>query len=115
MLSKGVLLLHDNARPHTSRTNRELIKSFGWEFLDHAPYSPNLVPSDFHRFWYLKHSLGGKCFSDNEEGKAPVNSWLSGQVADFFEEGFQNFVLRYEKYINKLGNYAENKQKYAKS
>ncbi|GFV88682.1 hypothetical protein TNCV_1594021 [Trichonephila clavipes] len=29
MLSKGVLLLHDNARPHTSGINREFIESFG--------------------------------------------------------------------------------------
>ncbi|GFV59722.1 histone-lysine N-methyltransferase SETMAR [Trichonephila clavipes] len=31
MLSKGVLLLPDNLRPHTSRTTPELIESFGWE------------------------------------------------------------------------------------
>ncbi|GFX00445.1 hypothetical protein TNCV_2090951 [Trichonephila clavipes] len=29
MLSKGVLHLHDNARPHTSQTTRDLIESFG--------------------------------------------------------------------------------------
>ncbi|GFT94677.1 HTH_48 domain-containing protein [Trichonephila clavipes] len=29
MLSKDVSLLHDNARPHTSRTTRELIESSG--------------------------------------------------------------------------------------
>ncbi|GFV74526.1 mariner Mos1 transposase [Trichonephila clavipes] len=40
MLSKGVLLHHDNARPHTSRTTRKLIESFGWKVLNHAPYSP---------------------------------------------------------------------------
>ncbi|GFX09297.1 hypothetical protein TNCV_1887101 [Trichonephila clavipes] len=52
-------------------------------------------------------SLGGKRFSDNEEEEAAVNSWLSDQAADFFEEGFQNLVLRYDKCINKLGNYVE--------
>ncbi|GFX17434.1 hypothetical protein TNCV_1494481 [Trichonephila clavipes] len=44
-------------------------------------------------FQYLKHSIGGKRFSDNEEVKASVNSWLSDQAADLFEEGFQNLVL----------------------
>ncbi|GFW25641.1 uncharacterized protein K02A2.6 [Trichonephila clavipes] len=43
---------------------------------------------------YLKHSLGGKRFSDNEEVKEAMNSWLSDQVTDFFEVGFQNLVLR---------------------
>ncbi|GFY02838.1 histone-lysine N-methyltransferase SETMAR [Trichonephila clavipes] len=58
-LSKDVLLLHDNARSHTSRTTQELIESSGWEVLDHVPYSPDNAPRDFHLFRYLKHSLGG--------------------------------------------------------
>ncbi|GFY19459.1 histone-lysine N-methyltransferase SETMAR [Trichonephila clavipes] len=45
MLSAGVALLHDNARPHT--TNRtEDITSFGWEQLGLPPYSSDLAPSD---------------------------------------------------------------------
>ncbi|GFV35017.1 mariner Mos1 transposase [Trichonephila clavipes] len=67
MLSNGVLFLHDNTRNHSSRTTRDLIGSFGWEVLDHAPYSHDLAPSDFHLFRYLKHSLGGKRFSDNKK------------------------------------------------
>ncbi|GFY30962.1 uncharacterized protein TNCV_1629351 [Trichonephila clavipes] len=59
ILSNGVLLLHDNARPHTSRKTRELIESFGWEVLDHAPYSPDLAPSDFNLFRYLKQRQEG--------------------------------------------------------
>ncbi|GFT10076.1 hypothetical protein TNCV_1115191 [Trichonephila clavipes] len=51
----------------------DLIESFGWEVLDHVPCNPYLAPSDFNLFWYLKHSLGGKRFSDNEEVKAAVN------------------------------------------
>ncbi|GFU86542.1 putative DD41D transposase [Trichonephila clavipes] len=86
MLSKAVLLLHDNARPHTSRTTQERIEFFGWEVLDHAPYSPDFAPSDLRLFLYLKHSLGVKRFSDNEKGKAVVNYWLSNQAAVFFEQ-----------------------------
>ncbi|GFV78110.1 mariner Mos1 transposase [Trichonephila clavipes] len=107
MLSKGVLLLHDNARPHTSRMTQELIESFGWEVLNHAPHSPNFAPGDFHLFRYLKYSLGAKRFNDNEEAKAAFNSWLSDQVVEFFDDGFQNLVLRYDKCINKLDNYVE--------
>ncbi|GFT97815.1 uncharacterized protein TNCV_4587241 [Trichonephila clavipes] len=106
MLSKGVLLLHDIARSHTCLTTRELIESFGWEVLGHALYSPNLSPSEFHLFLCLKHSLSGKCFSDNEEGKAAMNSWPPGPAADFFEEGFQNLVLSY--FFKTNGPYLKN-------
>ncbi|GFX34835.1 histone-lysine N-methyltransferase SETMAR [Trichonephila clavipes] len=51
----------------------------------------------------LKHSLGGKRFSDNEEVKSAVNSWLSDQAADFFEEGFQNLVLSDEAHFGLNG------------
>ncbi|GFX48182.1 hypothetical protein TNCV_4115171 [Trichonephila clavipes] len=57
-------------------------------------YSPDVSSRYFHRFRHLKHSLGGKRFSDNEERKAAVNCCLSNQVGDVFEEGFQNLILR---------------------
>ncbi|GFX42426.1 histone-lysine N-methyltransferase SETMAR [Trichonephila clavipes] len=83
MLSKGVSLLHDNARVHTSRVTRNLSNLLAGRFwtMHHA------APSDFHLFRYLKHNLGEKHFSDNEV-KVAVNSWLSEQAAEFFEEGF---------------------------
>ncbi|GFT11356.1 hypothetical protein TNCV_1144361 [Trichonephila clavipes] len=67
MLTKSVLFLHENVKPHTSQTTENLIESFGLEVLDHAPYSPDLAPSNFHLFLYLKHSLGGK--RSTEEGR----------------------------------------------
>ncbi|GFX54564.1 mariner Mos1 transposase [Trichonephila clavipes] len=86
MLSKSIFLLHHDAMVHTSRATRDLIESFGWEVFDHAPYRPDLAPTDFQ---YLKHNLGGKHFSDYKEVKATMNSWLSNQAADFFEMGFK--------------------------
>ncbi|GFX80266.1 histone-lysine N-methyltransferase SETMAR [Trichonephila clavipes] len=83
---------------------REIIESFGSDVLHHAPYSPDLAPSDFYLFLYLKHSLGGKYFSDNEEVEVVVSFWLSYQTADFFEEGIKNSS---DKFINKIRNYEE--------
>lgn len=46
MLTNGVLLIHDNARPHIAARTRELLDQFGWDVFDHPPYSPDLAPSD---------------------------------------------------------------------
>jgi hypothetical protein len=54
MFSRGVLMLHDNACPHTATATQDLITTFGWKQFDHPPYSPGLVPSDFHMFLHLK-------------------------------------------------------------
>ena len=47
-LSRGSVLIHDNARPHTARQTQTLLHDeFHWDIFDHPPYSPNLAPSDF--------------------------------------------------------------------
>ena len=38
----------DNARPHAAKKTLELIEYFRWEVVPHPPYSPYLVPSDYH-------------------------------------------------------------------
>ncbi|GFR81386.1 transposase [Elysia marginata] len=48
----NVLLLHDNARSHTSIRTRETIASFGWTTLPHPSYSPVFGP--------MKQALRGK-------------------------------------------------------
>jgi histone-lysine N-methyltransferase SETMAR len=61
-------MLHDNA------ATQDLIATFGWEQFDHAPYSPDLAPSDFHVFLHLKNFLGGWRFHDDKEIKEAVNT-----------------------------------------
>ena len=40
LLSTGVLLQNDNARPHTARSVFATIQDLSFEFLPHPPYSP---------------------------------------------------------------------------
>ena len=60
MLTATILLLHNNARPHSAVQTQDLITSFKWEQMDHPPYSPDLAPSDYHFFLHLKNFLGGE-------------------------------------------------------
>jgi len=48
ILSKRVLLLHDNARPHTAANTVDTLRALKFEVLKHPPYSPDLAPSDFY-------------------------------------------------------------------
>ena len=45
MRSDRIILLHDNARPHTASLVRDKLEKFGSETLQHPPYS--LVTSTF--------------------------------------------------------------------
>jgi len=72
MLSWGVVMIHDNARPHTAMQN--LITTFGWEQFNHLPYIPDLAPSDFHLFLHLKSFLAGRWFHEDSEVKEAVST-----------------------------------------
>ncbi|GFV76257.1 histone-lysine N-methyltransferase SETMAR [Trichonephila clavipes] len=106
LLTSGFLLLHDSARPHSAINTQNLIRSFGWEQIDHPPYSLVLAPSDFHLFHYLKEFLGGKRFDTADEVKEEVQDWLSSQAADVYDLGIQK-LERYDKCLNKHGKYVE--------
>jgi histone-lysine N-methyltransferase SETMAR len=66
MLIFGVVLLHGNSRPHTAAHTRALLEHSNWELCDHPPYSPDLAPSDYNLFTYLKNWLGSQRFINNE-------------------------------------------------
>jgi histone-lysine N-methyltransferase SETMAR len=67
LLSKRVLLLHNNARPHTAAHTVDTLRALKFELLKHPPYSPDLAPSDFHLFGPMKEHLWGQKFADDNE------------------------------------------------
>jgi hypothetical protein len=71
-LARGVLLHHDNVRPHTARATEERFQELQWELLEHSPYRPDLAPSDIHMFGLLKNHHSGKGLADDEEVEAKV-------------------------------------------
>ncbi|UYV70650.1 hypothetical protein LAZ67_8000166 [Cordylochernes scorpioides] len=58
-LSRKIVYHQDNAPSHRSLQAMAAIYDSGFELLPHAPYSPDLSPSDFHLFPHLKNSLSG--------------------------------------------------------
>jgi len=82
----------------TNKTT-SLIAEFGWDMLDHPPYSPDFAPSDFHMFPALKKHLGAMKFVNDEEVHEAVISFLREAVRSWFEEGIQKFVIRMRKLI----------------
>ena len=86
MLAKRIVLLHDNARPHTATRTNALIKLFNWEIFDHPPYSSDLAPSNYHLFTKIKVWLATQRFHTNEELMDGVNNWLHNLASPFFDE-----------------------------
>ncbi|UYV69857.1 hypothetical protein LAZ67_7000979 [Cordylochernes scorpioides] len=101
LLSRKVLLVHDNARPHAARTTQTLLENFKWEIFTHPPYSPDFAPSDFHLFPALKLHLGGKHFGNDDEVQAEANHWLRRQDTAWYNSGVKKLLQRYQKCLDR--------------
>jgi hypothetical protein len=67
ILTSGVVLVYDNARPHAAARTRTLLEHFNWVLFDHSPYSTDLTRSDYHLLTYVKSLLRWQRFNNNEE------------------------------------------------
>ena len=106
-LRQGILLLHDNARPHTARLTINTIRQLNWEILDHPAYIPDLAPSDFHLFGPLKNAVSGRRFAADDEVKEAVHDWLRSQPQTFFSNGIKKLTDRWAKCIEMKGDNIE--------
>ena len=106
-LSKGIVLLHDNARSHTAAHTVETLQKHKFEVLAHPPYSTNVAPSDYHLFGPLEEVLRGRRFTSAQELKEAVHAWLAAQPKTFYSEGIKKLVQRWKKCIEKQGDYVE--------
>jgi len=72
LLENGVLILHDNTRPHIDKVFRELLDRYSREVLPHPPYSPDMSPPNFDLSQKLKINMRGVRFSTLEDLYASV-------------------------------------------
>ena len=87
MLSDGITLLHDNARPHTANLVRDKLQRFGWETPQHPPYIPDLLPCDFYIFGDLKKVIPGRRIHSDKEVQEWVRLWIHQRSTSFYKTG----------------------------
>ncbi|UYV63554.1 hypothetical protein LAZ67_2004645 [Cordylochernes scorpioides] len=97
MLSRKIVYHQDNAPSHRSLQAMAAIYDSGFELLPHAPYSPDIAPSDFHLFPHLKKSLSGIHFRSDEEGIDAVTSFFESLETSFFLVGIKALEHRWKK------------------
>lgn len=106
-LSKGILILHDNAPVHTARTTMLTMKELGFDAVNHPPYSPDLAPCDYFLFRHLKKDLRGRRFLTDDEMKAAVSDFFDEKPKDFFFHGLMSIFDKCNKCISLAGDYIE--------
>jgi hypothetical protein len=68
----------------------------GLEILPHPPYSPDLAPSDYHRFRSLSNNLRGVSFNNDAEHQNWLDDFFTAKPANFFKRGIENLPERWE-------------------
>ncbi len=102
---RGIVLHHDNARPHVSQKSHSFIEQQGVTEIDHLPYSPDLVLCDYWLFDYIKQRLGD--VSDSEMlGKAITAIMININKKDYLKT-FEKYIERIEYCILVEGDYVE--------
>ena len=104
-LTRGVLLLQDNAPAHTSQVAMPAATECGFDALPYSPYSPDMAPSDFYLFPKLKTNLRGTQFGSKEGVIAAVNEYFEDHEKDVFLEGISKLEQRRTKCIVLKGDY----------
>jgi len=106
-VTKGVLFLHDNAPAHRALATQKKLAYLGFQCLDHPSCCPDLPPWDYHLVPGLKKQLKGLQFSSDAEIIAAAETWLDGQLSEFFLSGLQKLEKRAKKCIELRGEYVE--------
>ena len=104
---EAIIFHHDNARPHVAIPVKNYLEKSGWEILPYPPYSPNLVPSDYHLFRSMQKALTGIRFTSEQGIKNWLDSFLAAKPAHFFWDGIHKLPGRWKKVIASDGQYFE--------
>jgi len=80
---KDVLVLHDNAKSHVAKRTRETLQQLGWESLCHAPYSPDLAPTDYNLFHSVDNHLCGRSFTNEGDLRSASRTSLPRRPSTF--------------------------------
>ena len=102
----GKSLLHmDNASPHNAETVRSLLSRTSFLRICHPPNSPDLAPSDFWLFGYLKQKLEYQKTVDKESLLEALRSILEKVPSEMWRNVFLDWKRRLEWVIAHEGDY----------
>ena len=104
-LGKTITLHFDNAKVHTSRKVQEYMESHNMKKAAQPPYSPDIAPSDFYLFGYLKEVLQGARFESPEELYSAINEILSEISPEILTSVFLKWEEKLQGVIEANGNY----------
>jgi hypothetical protein len=102
------MIVHaDNAGPYVANCVTEYMDHNSLKRAPYHPYSPDLTPSDFYLFGYVKHQLQGREFTEGAELVSAILELLNQTPTDTLVDGFGDWIIRLQRCIDINREYAE--------
>jgi hypothetical protein len=100
------LVVHaDNEKPDTVQKCRTFCEENGLRLAPHPPYSPNLTPSNFFLFGYVKERLKGMVFLLDEELLGAIGEVVTGIESETLTAVFEHWMERLRWMSKNNGDY----------
>ncbi|XP_055950857.1 histone-lysine N-methyltransferase SETMAR-like [Argiope bruennichi] len=90
----------DNASVHKAAIVMAKLHELKFEILSHAPYSPDMVPSDYKLFPSMKKFLAGRKFCSDIEVISDTTAYFGALEGSSYRQGIQAFAHRWSKYMS---------------
>ena len=95
----GQFVHHDNAPPHRAARVHQFSDDKTFEVVTHAPYTPDLAPSDFWLFPTLEEILRGRTFSSRFALATVIFQWSQRTPKEAFSAVMHSWRHRCEKCV----------------
>jgi len=105
--TKLVLFLHYKISAHRTLANQKKLDYLSFQYHHHPPNSPDLALSDYYLSPGLKKRLKVRHFPSVAEVIAARETWLDGQISDYFLSSLHKLEQRAKKCIELHGEYVE--------
>jgi hypothetical protein len=95
----------DNASCHRARATRETLEELGLTEMEQPPYSPDIPPSDFFAFEFIKLKMAGSTILTENDLEKRLKQIFQEFMQPLLHSVFQNWMKRLKQTIARKGQY----------
>jgi hypothetical protein len=104
---RKTIVYADNTGPHAAKCATEYMDDNSLKRATHPPLSPDLAPSDFCLFEYVKHQLQGHEFTEGAELVSAISELLNQISIDLLVDIFDDRMRKSQRCIDIREDYVE--------
>ena len=90
---------------HITQPTLQKLNELGYEVFPHPPYSPDLLPTNYHFFKHLDNFLQGKCFLNQQKAENAFQEFVEYWSTDFYTREINKLISCWQKCADCNGFY----------